>query len=250
MKERSVVAETPCSVVKKSTTVLRNLLPLPVAVLRNTRCAQGPSTCSNYPAKPCCGTLKVISRDVGSKPSYTRDEEMQPLRSIRGGNKHCIAAILPKHVQRRYKPGQTNYRIQKDLKQFLAHPPMNSTVDVHPNNFRIWIITITGVNGTAYAGEKYRIKITFPEDYPFKPPSLYFLSPAPRHTHIYTNGDICLNLLGSDWKPNLSINSIILAIISMLSSAKEKRLPPDNASLAGMQAGGSQSNFMYHDEKC
>ncbi|CAN0471030.1 unnamed protein product, partial [Ectocarpus sp. 12 AP-2014] len=97
---------------------------------------------------------------------------------------------------------------------------------------RVWIITISGAEGTIYAGEKFRLRVSFPEEYPTKPPAVYFLQspPPPKHQHIYTNGDICLSLLSSrDWKPNLTVMSLALSILSMLSSAKEKRLPEDNA---------------------
>lgn len=65
-------------------------------------------------------------------------------------------------------------------------------------------------------------------DYPSKPPSVYFLQPTPRHEHVYTNGDICLNLLGRDWRPNMTAHTLALSILSMLSSAKEKKIPQDN----------------------
>ena len=71
-------------------------------------------------------------------------------------------------------------------------------------------------------------QFTFPMDYPSKPPSVYFLQPTPRHEHVYTNGDICLNLLGRDWRPNMTASTLALSILSMLSSAKEKKIPQDN----------------------
>jgi ubiquitin-conjugating enzyme E2 W len=97
------------------------------------------------------------------------------------------------------------------------------------SNIRVWIVTLTGADGTLYAGEKYKLKMIFPKDYPTKPPSVYFLKPCPRHVHVYTNGDICLNLLGRDWRPTMTAESLAVSILSMLSSAKEKRLPQDNA---------------------
>ena len=35
-------------------------------------------------------------------------------------------------------------------------------------------------------------------------PSVHFLKPTPKHVHVYTNGDICLNLLGRDWRPMIT----------------------------------------------
>jgi ubiquitin-conjugating enzyme E2 W len=47
--------------------------------------------------------------------------------------------------------------------------------------------------------------------------------------HVYSNGDICLNLLGKDWRPSMTAESLAVSILSILSNAKEKRLPQDNA---------------------
>lgn len=74
----------------------------------------------------------------------------------------------------------------------------NSTKVSVGNNIRQWIITLPGANGTLYAGEKLRLKFSFPTDYPFSPPSVYFLHPVPKHEHVYSNGDICLDLLGGE----------------------------------------------------
>ncbi|SBT77983.1 ubiquitin-conjugating enzyme E2, putative [Plasmodium ovale] len=157
---------------------------------------------------------------------------------------------VQKHIRTKYNLGNSNYRIQKELHNFLKNPPINCTLDVHPNNIRIWIVKYVGLENTIYANEVYKIKIIFPNDYPLKPPIVYFLQKPPKHTHVYTNGDICLSLLGDDYNPSLSISGLVLSIISMLSSAKEKKLPVDNYTHADAKPGSSQNNFLYHDDKC
>ncbi|CAM9764823.1 unnamed protein product [Phaeothamnion confervicola] len=155
------------------------------------------------------------------------------------------------HLDAAYRPGNVNYRIQKELRDFMANPPDNCRVSIG-KNIRVWIITIRGADGTVYAGEKFRLRVAFPAEYPSKPPSVYFLQEPrpPLHPHIYTNGDICLSLLGRDWKPNLTVSSLALSILSMLSSAKDRRVPQDNAAHAGMKPGQAQDNWMYHDDAC
>ncbi|CAM9142486.1 unnamed protein product [Discosporangium mesarthrocarpum] len=158
---------------------------------------------------------------------------------------------MTSHLETTYRMGNANYRIQKELKAFMNNPPDNCNVSVG-KNIRVWIITITGAEGTLYAGEKFRLRVSFPEDYPTKPPGVYFLQnpPPPKHQHIYTNGDICLSLLSTrDWKPNLTVGSLALSILSMLSSAKEKRLPEDNAAHAHARPGQAQE-WIYHDDLC
>ncbi|KJP85926.1 hypothetical protein AK88_04458 [Plasmodium fragile] len=157
---------------------------------------------------------------------------------------------VKKHMRTKYNMGNANYRIQKELHNFLNNPPINCTLDVHPNNIRIWIVKYVGLENSIYANEVYKLKIIFPDDYPLKPPIVYFLQKPPKHTHVYSNGDICLSLLGDDYNPSLSISGLVLSIISMLSSAKEKKLPIDNYTHADAKPGSSQNSFLYHDDKC
>ncbi len=46
---------------------------------------------------------------------------------------------------------------------------------------------------------------------------------APQHQHVYSNGHICLSILGTDWTPALQLSSVALSVLSMLSSAAFKR---------------------------
>jgi len=145
--------------------------------------------------------------------------------------------------------GGSTARIQKELKDFLQAPPKGTKLIVG-SNIRSWTVEMTGAQGTIYAGETYKLRINFPKDYPSKPPSVYFLKPTPRHRHVYSNGDICLNLLGRDWRPTLTAEGLAVSILSMLSSAKEKAIPQDNAMHADSPPGQQQQGWMYHDDKC
>lgn len=130
----------------------------------------------------------------------------------------------------------------------MKNPPENCRL-LPGSNLRRWVVELKGVNGTIYEGETFRLKLTFPKEYPAKPPSAYFLKPCPKHVHVYTNGDICLNLLGRDWRPMMSAQLLVASILSMLSSAREKRIPQDNA-LHADNTPGRQQSWIYHDDKC
>ena len=107
-----------------------------------------------------------------------------------------------------------------------------------------------GAANTVYEGETYKLRVAFPKAYPTVPPSVYFLSPPPLHEHVYTNGDICLSLLGKDWKPTMTAQSIALSILSILSSASTKSLPMDNSRHSQNKPGQYQKDWVYHDDNC
>ncbi len=160
------------------------------------------------------------------------------------------SSTTKKHLATSIKSTNPNYRIQKELKAFLKSPPDNLSVQVG-SNIRLWIVTIVGAKDTIYEGEVFKLRIEFPKDYPTVPPSVYFLKKhMPVHEHVYTNGDICLSLLGNGWRPTMSAQSIAVSILSILSSAQKKCLPMDNANHAGNKPGQYQKDWVYHDDNC
>ena len=159
-------------------------------------------------------------------------------------------AASKKFLSNNLKSSNPNYRIQRELKEFLSSPPPGLSVKISGKNVRLWIITLSMPDNTIYAGETYKLRVQFPNDYPTSPPSVYFLPPTPRHEHVYTNGDICLSLLGTDWRPIMTAQSIAQAIMSILCGAQRKSLPMDNARHAGNKPGLKQDDWVYHDDNC
>lgn len=56
-----------------------------------------------------------------------------------------------------------------------------------------------------YAGGVFFLQITFPTDYPFKPPKVHFTTRI-YHPNINANGSICLDILRDQWSPALTIS--------------------------------------------
>lgn len=63
--------------------------------------------------------------------------------------------------------------------------------------------------GTPYAGGNFRVKLVLGKDFPQAPPKAYFLTKI-FHPNVATNGEICVNTLKKDWKPDLGIKHILL----------------------------------------
>jgi ubiquitin-conjugating enzyme E2 D/E len=76
--------------------------------------------------------------------------------------------------------------------------------------------------GTPYAGGVFFLQVTFPPDYPFKPPKVKFTTKI-YHCNINNEGGICLDILKENWTPSLTIGKVLLSISSLLSDAN-----PDN----------------------
>ena len=69
----------------------------------------------------------------------------------------------------------------------------------------------------------------FTEDYPSHPPEVSFKTPI-YHPNVYRNGDICLDILKTNWSPVYDVSNILVSIQSLLNDPNSKS--PANAEAA------------------
>lgn len=106
-------------------------------------------------------------------------------------------------------------RINKELADLGRDPPTSCSAGPTGDNLFQWQATIMGPSDSPYAGGVFFLSITFPTDYPFKPPKVSF-STKIYHPNINSNGSICLDILRDQWSPALTISKgeIDYALIS------------------------------------
>lgn len=78
-----------------------------------------------------------------------------------------------------------------------------------------WQAIILGPGDSPYSGGVFILNIAFPNDYPFKPPKVSFMTPI-YHPNINEKGGICLDILKDSWSPALTISKVLLSICSLL----------------------------------
>jgi ubiquitin-conjugating enzyme E2 W len=114
-----------------------------------------------------------------------------------------------------------------------------------------WVVTFEMPASSLYPGETHRLEFTFCEQYPIESPQVKFLLPSPEHTHVYSNGHICLNILYDEWSPALTVKSVIMSLISMLHSAAARARPPDDLRYCGAypaSANPKNTRFLFDDD--
>ena len=80
-----------------------------------------------------------------------------------------------------------------------------------------WKAIIYGPEDTLYNGYKFEVDIKLPDNYPFAPPTVKFLTPI-QHVNINDKGDICLDILKNNWAASQNIQSVLLSLRLLLSS--------------------------------
>jgi ubiquitin-conjugating enzyme E2 I len=59
------------------------------------------------------------------------------------------------------------------------------------------------------------VTLTFSNNYPASPPLVQFNYPMP-HVNVYSNGEVCLSLIGYNWKPSVTVRQILVGLQTLL----------------------------------
>lgn len=103
-------------------------------------------------------------------------------------------------------------RAKKDLSE-LSLPNFVSTNQPNPADIMNWKILIKPDEGY-YRGNRFTFDLKIPNSYPHEPPKLK-CETSIYHPNIDHEGNVCLNILREDWKPVLTINSIIYGLLHL-----------------------------------
>ena len=106
-------------------------------------------------------------------------------------------------------------RLKNELSDLDKCPVCNCSAGPINDDLTHWIATIFGPEDTPYFGGVFELDIKFTDEYPFKPPKVYFKTPI-YHCNINRQGGICLDILKDNWSPALNTSKLLLSICSLL----------------------------------
>ena len=69
-----------------------------------------------------------------------------------------------------------------------------------------------GPDNTDWEGGVFHLLLEFTKEYPTKPPRVTFVHPKMFHPNIYTNGEICLDILQKQWTQAYNALAIMKSI--------------------------------------
>lgn len=69
--------------------------------------------------------------------------------------------------------------------------------------------------GTPFEGGNFRMRLQLDPEYPSVAPKGFFLTKI-FHPNVSAEGDICVNVLKRDWKPDVGLRHILLVIRCLL----------------------------------
>ncbi|RDA94045.1 hypothetical protein CP533_5308 [Ophiocordyceps camponoti-saundersi (nom. inval.)] len=112
-------------------------------------------------------------------------------------------------------------RITKEFAEASRTPPQGFTISLggsDNSDLRKWNLVFAPPQPSAYHPGRYALVMSLPEEYPFKPPTIRFVTPI-YHPNVTNDslGNVCLAVLKPDqWKPATRLVSVLQAVASLL----------------------------------
>ena len=118
-------------------------------------------------------------------------------------------------------------RIKEEFRDLKNHPIGNCGITVglpDENDYRKWRVSLSGPKDTSYNGGLFFLSVTFPEDYPERPPEICFLTPiyhfnvnpyAPISPESVPLGHISISTLFR-WKSDYTMRKVLVDIFALL----------------------------------
>ncbi|KAJ3384848.1 Ubiquitin-conjugating enzyme E2 14 [Lobulomyces angularis] len=119
--------------------------------------------------------------------------------------------------------------LRRQFLELTKNPIPGFRVNLVDDNVFVWSVGIIGPPDTPYQGGYFLATLTFPDDYPFNPPTFIFDDDF-FHPNVYpSDRKVCISILhppGEDpnsyesaqerWNPTQTVESILLSILSLI----------------------------------
>ncbi|GEQ71095.1 hypothetical protein JCM33374_g4776 [Metschnikowia sp. JCM 33374] len=122
-------------------------------------------------------------------------------------------------------------RIAKELEECRQDTKSGVSLDlVNETDLTHLVGYFHGPPGTPYEKGVFKVDINIPNEYPFKPPVMKFLTKIYHPNISSVTGAICLDILKDAWTPILTLKSSLISLQSLLQSPEPN--DPQDAEVA------------------
>jgi len=121
-------------------------------------------------------------------------------------------------------------RLQKEIADLKNDKTSNITIELVEESLTHLIGTFIGPEDTPYYGGTYEVDIVIPDQYPFQPIKMKFITKIYHPNVSSASGAICLDILKDAWSPVLTLKSTLISLQSLLCSPEPS--DPQDAEVA------------------
>ncbi|XP_072944121.1 ubiquitin-conjugating enzyme E2 S-like [Epargyreus clarus] len=105
--------------------------------------------------------------------------------------------------------------VARELRRLAASPPAGVKLLLRDEDLTDVVALIDGPADTPYAGGVFRVRLALGREFPASPPRAYFLTKI-FHPNVSVAGEVCVNTLKRDWRPELGLAHALLAVRCLL----------------------------------
>eukprot|EP00457_Paulinella_chromatophora_P013351 gb/GEZN01013642.1/.p1 GENE.gb/GEZN01013642.1/~~gb/GEZN01013642.1/.p1 ORF type:complete len:190 (+),score=24.60 gb/GEZN01013642.1/:130-699(+) len=120
--------------------------------------------------------------------------------------------------------------LKNQLRDLTKNPVDGFSVGLEDDSIYKWRVMMEGPEDTPFEGGYFPASLTFPKEYPNKPPVMMFLTAGFFHPNVYKDGKVCISILHEakedkfnkqekmeeKWRPILGVEAVLISVLSML----------------------------------
>ncbi|KAJ8722367.1 hypothetical protein PYW07_003547 [Mythimna separata] len=111
---------------------------------------------------------------------------------------------------------QTLRGVARELRRLAANPPAGIKLLLRDDDLTDVVATMEGPAGTPYHGGTFRVRLVLGREFPAAPPRAFFLTKLFHPNVAPDSGEVCVNTLKRDWRPELGLEHALLAVKCLL----------------------------------
>ncbi|PRT56735.1 Ubiquitin-conjugating enzyme E2 pex4 [Wickerhamiella sorbophila] len=133
-------------------------------------------------------------------------------------------------------------RLLREHQAIIASPsPALELLEPSESDIYDWSAILLGPENTPYEGGKWRVRIKVPTSYPIDPPTMQFETRICHPNIHFETGEVCIDVLKTQWTPAWTLASALLAIQAMLSDPEPDS--PLNIDAANLVRSGEITGY-------
>jgi len=158
--------------------------------------------------------MSSVATSANTKPEKKEEKDTAAMKAAKGAQ---YGAIL----------------LRNQFKELTKNPLDGFSIGLNDyEDIYEWKVMMEGPEATPYEGGMFPCSLSFPKEYPNKPPVMKFLTPGFWHPNIYQDGKVCISILheakedqfneqekmSEKWRPILGVEAILISVMSLLSN--------------------------------
>ena len=111
-------------------------------------------------------------------------------------------------------------RLNKELYDLQTNPLDFCSAGPVGDDIMHWNALVMGPQDTPYSGGIFSIDIKFAAEYPFKPPTVKFITKIYHPNVNLSGGEICKDLINNNWGPTLNARYVLTTMRNLMIDRK------------------------------